>query len=54
MELNYCVKCNGFHWYIVELVEYDQKDYLVDWNKYDVSDIWNFIDIGYEVDTSKR
>ena len=54
MELNYCVKCNGFHWYIVELVEYDHKEYLVDWKKYDHSEIENFMRFGQIVDTSRR
>jgi hypothetical protein len=53
MELKYCMKCGGKHWWIVELVEYDEKEYLVDWKKYDHSDIENFMQFGQIVDTSK-
>ena len=52
MELKYCMKCGGKHWWIVELVEYDAKEYLVDWKKYDHSDIENFMQFGQIVDTS--
>ena len=54
MEVRYCISCNGWHWWIVELVEYDPKDYLVDWNKYDVSEIWEFVDLGIFQDTKSR
>ena len=54
MEMKYCMKCGGNHWWIVELVEYDARQFTPKWHEYDHSDIMDFIDIGYIVDTSKR
>ena len=54
MELKYCMKCNGQHWWIVDLVEHDERMYTPKWQEYDNSDIMDFIDIGYIVDTSNR
>ena len=46
MEVRYCIACNGFHWWITELVEYDPREYLVKWNGYSHEEIEEFYRLG--------
>jgi hypothetical protein len=31
MELRWCIRCSGIHWYIVELVDHDEEKPLLGW-----------------------